>query len=157
MSRRLCDVHVSVFQSSLEGQTSPEMTPGHPVHTFKYENFALGEVLKLVGEAIAELPDPQALERVRAHADQLARSIKIYTRKENLLFPFLEKHGVSGPSSVMWSLHDDIRAQLREFRRAVETGDVAQHRRAVGAAIRRPSARCSTKRSTSSTPRRSRC
>lgn len=124
--KALCDVHVSVFQESLQGQTSPEMTPGHPVHTFKYENFALGEVLKLMGEAIAALPDPQALERVRVHLDQLSEVTKVYARKENLLFPFLEKHGVSGPSSVMWSLHDDIRAQLRELRRAIEAGDAPQ-------------------------------
>jgi DUF438 domain-containing protein len=124
--KALCDVHVSVFQESLDGQASPETTPGHPVHTFKYENFAAGEVLKLLGETIAALSNPEALQRVRIHAEQLSEVIKIYTRKENLLFPFLEKHGVSGPSSVMWSLHDDIRAQLRAFRAAAEAGDVAQ-------------------------------
>jgi PAS domain S-box-containing protein len=40
---------------------------------------------------------------------------KHYLRKENLLFPYLEKHGFYGPSSVMWAIHDDIRAKLKEL------------------------------------------
>jgi DUF438 domain-containing protein len=122
--KRLCDVHVAVFQEGLQGETAPEMTPGHPVHTFKYENFAAGEVLMLLEEAVGELPNPEALERARAYAEQLAQIDKIYLRKENLLFPFLEKHGVSGPSSVMWSTHDDIRDQLKALRRALQDGDI---------------------------------
>ncbi len=120
--KALCDVHVSVFQEALEGQDSLEMTPGHPIHTFKYENYALGEVLILLEEAVAALPDADALGRVRTFAEQLAQVEKIYLRKENLLFPFLEKHGVSGPSSVMWAIHDDIRAQIRAFRQAIQEG-----------------------------------
>ena len=123
---KLCDVHVAVFKEALDGQASPEMTPGHPVHTFKYENFALGEVLKLLDGAIAELPDEGALKRARAFAGQLADVNKIYLRKENLLFPFLEKHEVIGPSAVMWSTHDEVRAQLKAFRQALEAGDIAQ-------------------------------
>jgi len=122
--KELCDVHVAVFQEGLQGETAPEMTPGHPVHTFKYENFAAGEVLSLLEEAVGELPDPDALARARAFAEQLAQIDKIYLRKENLLFPFLEKHGVSGPSSVMWNTHDDIRDQLKVLRWALQEGDV---------------------------------
>jgi len=39
-----------------------------------------------------------------------------YQKKENILFPFLEKHLKSyRPLKVMWSLHDDIRSRLREL------------------------------------------
>jgi len=126
--KRLCDVHVAVFQESLEGQTAPEMTPGHPVHTFKYENFAAGEVLDLLAEAIKDLPAEGALARARSYFEQLAEINKIYLRKENLLFPFLEKHGVSGPSKVMWAAHDDIRARLKEFKEALQEGEPARIR-----------------------------
>ena len=124
--KALCDVHVSVFQGSLDAQASPEMTPGHPVHTFKYENFAASEALKLLEEAVSALPDQAALARARVFVDQVAEIEKVYSRKENLLFPFLEKHGVSGPSSVMWSIHDDIRAQIKALRQALREGDAAQ-------------------------------
>jgi uncharacterized protein len=122
--RELCDVHVAVFQEGLEGETTPEMTPGHPVHTFKYENFALGEVIKLLREAVAALPDADALRRAQQFTEQLATVDKVYTRKENLLFPMLEKHGVTGPTSVMWGTHDQIRDQLKAFSRALAEEDV---------------------------------
>ena len=126
--KALCDVHVSVFRESLDGQASPEMTPGHPLHTFKYENFAASEVLKLLEEAIDALPDQAALQRARAFATQLGSVNKIYLRKENLLFPFLEKHGVTGPSSVMWAIHDDIRAQLKVLSQALDEGSEGRAR-----------------------------
>lgn len=46
-----------------------------------------------------------------------------FQRKENQLFPCLEKHGWDGPSKNMWALHDDIRALLKEVRLAIEAND----------------------------------
>ncbi|MCK9522017.1 MAG: DUF438 domain-containing protein [Proteobacteria bacterium] len=46
-----------------------------------------------------------------------------YQRKENQLFSVLERHGVTGPSQVMWGVHDQIRAALKETRAAVERRD----------------------------------
>jgi DUF438 domain-containing protein len=43
-----------------------------------------------------------------------------YQRKEHQLFPLLERHGVTGPSQVMWGVHDQIRTELRSARNAVE-------------------------------------
>lgn len=121
--QKLCDVHVAVFQDALEGEASPEMTPGHPVHTFKAENFAANELLKLLEDAVAGLPDEGALHRARVFAGQLAEINKVYLRKENLLFPILERHGVTGPSSVMWATHDQIRDQMKALRQALDEGN----------------------------------
>lgn len=44
----------------------------------------------------------------------LANIEKHYARKENVLFPFLEKYNVTGPTSVMWGVDDDIRKLLKE-------------------------------------------
>ncbi len=119
---RLCDVHVSIFREALheDGQSLP---PGHPVHTFKYESFSLTQLLELMRDAVSHLPDAEALRRARAFMDQVAEVDKIYLRKEQLLFPFLEAHGVSGPSSVMWATHDQIRAQITDLRAALAAGD----------------------------------
>jgi DUF438 domain-containing protein len=124
--KALCDVHVAVFQQSLDAQEVPEMTPGHPVHTFKYENFAAGEVLTLLEAAVRDLPSENGWTRAQMHLEQLAELDKTYRRKENLLFPYLERHGVSGPSSVMWGIHDDIRAQFKTLRRAIDERDQTQ-------------------------------
>ncbi len=46
-----------------------------------------------------------------------------YTRKENQLFPMLEAHHFTGPSQVMWSIHDDIRNNLKQARQAFGQND----------------------------------
>ncbi len=48
---------------------------------------------------------------------------KHYSRKENILFPYLEKNGITGPPSVMWSLHDDIRRDLKKISKLLNETD----------------------------------
>ena len=45
--------------------------------------------------------------------NQLSTIEKRFKRKENQLFPYLEKHGWNGPSQGMWSFHDNLREQIR--------------------------------------------
>lgn len=123
--RALCDVHLSIFEGAIETQGGQTIPPGHPLHTFQYENLALQELLTLLEQVVARLPDAQALSRAKAHAEQLWEIDRLYTRKENLLFPFLERHGVTGPASVMWGIQDDIRNQIKAFRRALDADDAA--------------------------------
>jgi DUF438 domain-containing protein len=121
--RELCDVHVALFEDALTDRSGHSVPPGHPVHTARYENYALGEVLGMLEDAIAALPADSAWRQVRAFAEQLGQVEKVYLRKENILFPYLEKHGVKGPSSVMWSIHDAVRAQLKQLRAAIQEQD----------------------------------
>ena len=36
-----------------------------------------------------------------------------YSRKENLLFPYLEREGITAPPKVMWGVDDEIRAKIK--------------------------------------------
>jgi uncharacterized protein len=130
--RELCDVHLSIFEEALQDQSGHVMPPGHPVHTAKYENYALGEVLALLEQAIDELPSENAWGRLRAFAGQLSQVEKVYLRKENVLFPYLERHGVKGPSSVMWSIHDLIRDRLKDLSAAAARQDADEARAVFG-------------------------
>ncbi len=128
--KRLCDVHVRVFEESLERQEAPEAPPGHPVHTFRLENEALAAAAAATRDelsALGGIPGDDDLARRRPALEAALARVgeveKHYLRKENQLFPLLERHSVSGPSQVMWSLHDDIRAMLRETRRALAAGE----------------------------------
>ena len=49
-----------------------------------------------------------------------------FTRKENQLFPYLEKYGWTSPSQNMWAFHDQIRAEIKEVRKALEGTDIEQ-------------------------------
>jgi DUF438 domain-containing protein len=113
--KRLCDVHVAVFRESLDAQAEgrPETISGHPVHTFRAENEAVEQVLAALQTALDALratPGAAQLKEARQELAHLREYEKHYLRKENILFPFLERHNFSGPSTVMWAIHDDIRA-----------------------------------------------
>lgn len=121
--QRLCDVHAAVFKGSIEEihrPQKPEETPGHPVHTFKLEN---RELEKLIKEKIKpHLADfrtfgtAESLERLSGDFSLLWEIDRHYLRKENLLFPFMEKYGITAPPKVMWGVDDEIRASIREVR-----------------------------------------
>jgi DUF438 domain-containing protein len=111
--KRLCDVHVAVFRESLDAQVPPETVSGHPVHTFRAENEAAAQVLDALQDALDTLkaaPSLGHLEQAQAALQRLREYEKHYLRKENILFPYLERKGFTGPSSVMWAIHDDVRA-----------------------------------------------
>ncbi|MBE0528465.1 MAG: DUF438 domain-containing protein, partial [Thermoleophilia bacterium] len=130
--KRLCDVHVQVFADALEGHEPVQAPAGHPMDTFQRENQALLQVtasLRKVAEAIGEPPDGAAWARLKDAlkdtVERLAEVDRHYLRKENQLFPFLEEHGVEGPSKVMWAIHDDIRALIKQARATIADDDAA--------------------------------
>lgn len=122
--QQLCDVHAAVLKDSIEEIHSPkkdEDVPGHPVHTFKLEN---RELEKLINDKI--LPELESLsfsdsvvnvQRLQEGFEALWEIDKHYSRKENLVFPFMEKHGITAPPKVMWGVDDEIRAVIKETRK----------------------------------------
>lgn len=122
----MCDLHSQVTRDILVQIPARSVPPGHPVDTFRRENeeirrvlanfrFAFAELASLAPEASAH----QAVLRLRHLYNELTDIEKHYQRKEHTLFPALEKHGITGPSKVMWAKHDEIRRYLKEFGEAV--------------------------------------
>jgi DUF438 domain-containing protein len=131
-------------------ETPPLVPPGHPVDTFRRENAALAAQADRLRAALASLaagPPGEAVEEARAEQvrRELARLMDVekhYLRKENLLFPSLEKHGITGPSSVMWGKHDDVRSRLRELDDALPAGEAtAEEWGLVARAVAEPALR----------------
>lgn len=119
--QNLCDLHVAVFKDSLDEEPAPESLPGHPVFTFRMENKVTMRLLEAMDEALNAWKngDPQALETLRNEAKNLSAIEKHYSRKENILFPYLEKKGFEGPSSVMWGVDNEIRQEIKQFRQYI--------------------------------------
>ncbi len=116
---RLCDVHTAALEGAIDQKGARQAPPGHPVHTFKEENRALQREirsLEALSGQIADMKDREDADglfaEMRARVHALMDVEKHYRRKENLLFPFLEKHGITGPPSVMWGKHDETRDLL---------------------------------------------
>ena len=118
------------------------------MHTFHQENTALQAELAGLGAAAAELdgmgdgdPPGDAFLAIREKMNALTDVEKHYLRKERLFFPFLEKHGITGPPKVMWGKHDETRALLRGALEAVAVAPAsAAEARAVVALAVKPAA-----------------
>lgn len=120
--QRFCDIHSAVLDGHLDHSMAKLVPPGHPVDTFQKENDALARVTARVME-IAASADTLAADAVGGAVLELRRLFnelgdldKHYRRKENLLFPFLEQRGITGPPTVMWGKHDEIRGALAAAR-----------------------------------------
>ncbi len=117
--QRLCDVHSAVFKGSIEEIHAPSdvsQIPGHPAHTLKAEN---AEIAAHINTRIRPLLERVAAGTLTTQAllPEIGALLAIdlhYSRKENLLFPYLEQHGITAPPKVMWGVDDEIRALLKE-------------------------------------------
>ena len=127
--QRLCEVHVQVFENSLAKGKKPAEIAGHPVQTMIEENrIAKQKARALKTAARAWAWSLGGREAVRAALEDLFPVIIHYTRKENQLFPYLEKQGFTGPSRVMWGKHDEIRALFKEAKDALDARDARDAR-----------------------------
>lgn len=114
--KKFCNVHALLFRSALEKADSEETFPSHPVYLFRLEN---REIEKLIGSFrdTVEKRGEYKLSSYKEKLKELLLSLKgietHYERKENLLFPFLEKRGFTGPSKVMWGKDNEIRDLLK--------------------------------------------
>lgn len=121
--KRLCDVHVAVFKEALEKHEIPGAPAGHSVHTFMLENRTAEKIMTDIDQLFEKLdpgPNEELLSDNRNDLlqliDRLSEVHIHYLRKENQLFPLLEVHEISGPSQVMWAIHDDIRDLIKKAR-----------------------------------------
>ncbi|MEB4783901.1 DUF438 domain-containing protein [Paenibacillus sp. JJ1683] len=122
--QRLCSVHTSIFKGSIEDihrPSGPEEQPGHPVHTFKLENREIERLvnfkLALHAEQFQKDDSPKVIYKLLEDLSLLMDVDKHYSRKENLVFPYLERYGIFGPTKVMWGVDDGIRAAIKDAKK----------------------------------------
>ncbi len=101
---RLCEVHLEVFREAVE-KSKIEMPEWHPVHILMKEH----EMLLGYAEELRKAAKEKHEEKVKHMVEHLREAEKHYLREENILFPYLEKHGITEPPAIMWMDHDKIR------------------------------------------------
>lgn len=118
----LCDVHSAVFKGSIEEihrVNSPLDIPGHPLHTLDLENKSLQEFIdnKIKPNfSIYKEDSSNGISNSLIEGFKTLLGIdKHYQRKEYLLFPLLEKYGITAPPQVMWGVDDEIRAGIKNI------------------------------------------
>ena len=113
---------MNVLNPQLEKHKWDKPEEGHPLYYLMKENRELEKLLQEFKDNIkkiefdAEVVKEKEIKKLRSLTLQLQEFDKHYVRKENILFPYLEKKWENyRPLKVMWSLHDDIRKNLKKL------------------------------------------
>ncbi len=124
--QRLCDVHLAVFADRVQGQEL-NIPSGHPISILMGEHKILlqkVERLKILVNLIEEACDVvhvgDALKELQNITKDFHDAEKHYLREENVLFPLVEKHGITEPPAIMWMEHDQIRDKEKMLRSLTE-------------------------------------
>ncbi len=111
----MCDVHLAVLAETLteDVNLAPE---GHPVNILMQEHVILLKYANELRDLYKDIKGKsnyaeisKELEKITSIIDHLKASTSHYVREENILFSYLEKHGVTQPPKIMWIDHDRIR------------------------------------------------
>ncbi len=124
--RRFCDVHIAMFRESLD-QAATIAPPGHPIHILMEEHkillryaeefAATAKKMKSENESSSSVDQVKNLNRIAGHFKD---SENHYVREENVLFPYLEKHGITQPPAMMWTEHNQIREIKKNIYKILE-------------------------------------
>ena len=121
-----CDLHTDILDGRIDVSGAKTVPAGHPVDTFQKENIALRKEIEkaqnLIGtiKLLSAEKLPGFVLQLRTIFNALSDVDKHYKKKEFLLFPYLEKHLITGPPTVMWGKHDETRVFLTDSIRELE-------------------------------------
>lgn len=123
--QKLCSIHASLFEGSVEkiySTNREEESIGHPIKVIREENYAIANLVEEIEERLETyLNSEDEKDKIKLLTDvNLLFDIdKHYMRKENIIFPFMEKYGITAPPKVMWGVDDEIREMLKEFKKSI--------------------------------------
>lgn len=120
---RLYTQHTDIFRGRIadeERLQKPEDQPGHPVHTFKLENRELDKLVKTQLQVhLWQFEKEDSTDTIFSLIEDINLLMDIqkhFSRKENLIFPYLEKYGIYGPTNNMWRIDDFIVDAIKDAR-----------------------------------------
>lgn len=124
--QRLCDVHLAVFKDQLQEQEL-HIPSWHPISILAEEHKImlghaekLGTLAKMIEEACDVVHVGDELKELQNIVKHLVEAEKHYLREENVLFPTVEKHGITEPPAIMWTEHNRIREAKKKLHNLVE-------------------------------------
>jgi DUF438 domain-containing protein len=130
---KLCDLHVALFRDFLVSRELEDVPKGHPLNLLLMENEYLlkkAEALNIyalsLSRATSEDEKKALINNIRDLINDL-RKIRVHYRKiQMLIFPYLEKRGISAVPRVLWAREDEIIVKLRGMVKLLESNDYTQ-------------------------------
>jgi len=121
---KLCDLHVLIFREAVQNALKIDDIPeGHPLKTLALENEQItkdAEMLGLYSATLERVSDKKDVENILNTVKDIANKIKgiyytHYDREEMIIFPHIERRGLSAVSQVLWRKHDEIRVMIKKL------------------------------------------
>lgn len=119
--QRLCEIHLDMFKDAIAG--APRLAPEeHPIGILMNEHNYMQDAANRVSLLAKDLrsyssfqDSKQVSEQIYTIVLDLKDSESHYLREENVLFPYLERHGVTQPPAIMWMEHQTIRETKKKL------------------------------------------
>jgi DUF438 domain-containing protein len=92
---------------------------GHPIKIYYLEAEYILSLIKELEQVDLDIE----FQKFYNIYNELITIEKRFCRKENQLFPYLEKYRWDGPSQGMWSFHDNLREIIRLINKEIEEKD----------------------------------
>lgn len=124
---KMCDIHVELFRETvIDKGKFGDIPLGHPLHTLLKENEMIirdSEVINLYVNALAntknEAKRREILDYLRELASDLTKVGKHYAKDEMLIFPYIERRGITAVPRVLWTKFDEARFKIKVFKEII--------------------------------------
>lgn len=78
------------------------------------------EMLNLYAKTLATTKDERMREEILGVLEEIVSSLRMvgfthYNREEMLIFPYIERRGLTVIATVLWTKHDEIRAMIKQL------------------------------------------
>ncbi|NJE26479.1 DUF438 domain-containing protein [Thermococcus sp. MV5] len=133
---KMCDIHVELFREAVSGvgEKERELPDGHPLRTLYEENREItkdAEMVNLYASTLAATKDENMKKEILGVLEGLANQLRVigfthYTREEMLIFPYLERRGITAVPTVLWRKHDENRVMIKQFIEILNRADEMQ-------------------------------
>ena len=124
--RKLCDIHLEIMKEDFKNKDL-KLKPGHPIHTLMEEHKEILDFvdkLKITVKKLESAKDfkdvKMEIEMLRFAAKHLVEADKHHQREEDVLFPEMEKSGITEPPEIMREEHKDIKPKKKELYKIID-------------------------------------
>lgn len=122
---KICDVHVELFKESLESRVDPsEFKSGHPLRSFIKENNEISndaEKLNLYIKSFESKKEEEVSSKLDDFLVLVNKLLGIdkthYERLEMLVFPHIERRGISAVPRLLWKKHQENMSKLKKLKK----------------------------------------
>jgi len=115
----LCDLHVALFREYLTERELKGIPDGHPLYLLIKENeklLKLAEILGIYAQALKKAENRENIvDSISTVLGELKWIRAHYRKNQMLIFPYLERRGITAVPRVLWGREDQVIVKMREL------------------------------------------